>query len=137
MDKYAIRRAIVRALFDFENPQEFSVVLGHHAVILAAQKLALSNEEIRDVRHEWNYLIEKGYLIPVPGYDDYCRLSGDLRSTIASVDPLSGIDPLRTTNVSTARPRSGERGDPWRNQKTGRARIFRCSLSSCSTGSSQ
>ena len=40
MDKYAIRRAIVRALFDFENPQEFSVVLGHHAVILAAQKLA-------------------------------------------------------------------------------------------------
>ena len=56
MDKYAIRRAIVRALFDFENPQEFSVVLGHHAVILAAQKLALSNEEIRDVRHEWNYL---------------------------------------------------------------------------------
>lgn len=95
MDKYAIRRAIVRALFDFENPQEFSVVLGHHAVILAAQKLALSNEEIRDVRHEWNYLIEKGYLIPVPGYDDYCRLSGDLRSTIASSDPLSGIDPLR------------------------------------------
>ena len=75
--------------------RSFSVVLGHHAVILAAQKLALSNEEIRDVRHEWNYLIEKGYLIPVPGYDDYCRLSGDLRSTIASVDPLSGIDPLR------------------------------------------
>lgn len=94
MNQYEIRRAIIRAMYQFQNPQNFEVILGHHAIIIAAQKVTLSNEDIRDIRHEWQYLIDKGYLVRVPGYDDYCRLSGDLRSQLDGVDPLTGPDPL-------------------------------------------
>lgn len=94
MEKYATRRAIIRALYAFQNPQDFSTILGHHAIILAAQKVTLSHENIRDIRHEWDYLTEKLYLVPIPGYDDYRRLSGDLRSLLDAEDSLSGPSEL-------------------------------------------
>ena len=94
MNKYAIRRAIINALYEYENPQELSAVLSHHALILAAGKIRLDNEDIQDVRTEWNYLTAKGYLIPVPGYDGFCRLSGDVRSKLDAWDKLTGPNPL-------------------------------------------
>lgn len=95
-DKYAIRRAIVAALYAFSNPQPLSAIKDHHRVVLAFQRCPLTNDDIIDLRREWNYLTERGLLVPVPGYDDYCKLSGDLRSLLDASDPLTGCDPLRS-----------------------------------------
>ena len=94
MNVYTLRRAILSALYEYENPQHFNTVLHHHAVILAAGRLTLTNEDIRDVRTEWNYLISKGYLAPIPGYDDYVKLSGDVRSKLDAWDKLTAPNPL-------------------------------------------
>lgn len=94
MNAYTIRRAILTALYEYENPQNFSTVLLHHAVILAAGKLKLTNEDIQDIRTEWKYLVEKGYLIAIPGYDDYVKLSSDVRSKLDAWDKLTAPNPL-------------------------------------------
>lgn len=94
-DKYAIRRAIVAALYAFANPTNLAAVLSRHEIILAFQRFPLTNDDVIDLRREWNWLIDRGCLVPVPGYDDYCKLSGDLRSLLAASDPLTGCDPLR------------------------------------------
>lgn len=93
MDKYAIRRAIINALKDYENPQDFETVLANHRIILAVGKASLSHDDIRDVRAEWNFLISKDYIKPVPGYDDYAKLSAEIRSELESADPL-GLSPF-------------------------------------------
>jgi len=94
MNIYAIRRAILTALYEYENPQNFNTVLLNHAVILAAGHLRLTNEDIRDIRMEWSYLIGKGYLISIPGYDDYAKLSGEIRSALDGWDKLTGTNPF-------------------------------------------
>ena len=94
MSIYEIRRAIISAMYEYENPQNFNTVLLNHALILAAGRLQLTNEDIRDIRTEWRYLIEKGYLVPVPGYDDYAKLSGEIRGKLSSWDKLTGPKPL-------------------------------------------
>ena len=94
MEKYLTRRAIINALYDFAHPQDFRTILNHHEIIFAAQKIRLSDEDIRDVRAEWNYLIGKGYLIQIPGYDDYAKLSGEIRSALDGWDKLTGPNPF-------------------------------------------
>lgn len=91
MEKYLTRRAIINALYDFAHPQDFRTVLNHHEIIFAAQKIRLSDEDIRDVRAEWNYLIGKGYLVPIPGYDDYVKLSGEIRSELDARQALGSV----------------------------------------------
>lgn len=94
MNVYAIRRAILSALYEYENPQNINTVLLNHAIILTAGHMRLTNEDIQDIRVEWNYLIDKGYLQAVPGYDDYVKLSGDIRSKLDGWDKLTGKNPL-------------------------------------------
>lgn len=94
MNVYIMRRAILTALYEYENPQNFSTVLLHHAVTLAAGKLKLTNEDIQDIRTEWKYLLDKGYLLAIPGYDDYAKLSGDVRSKLDAWDKLTAPNPL-------------------------------------------
>lgn len=94
MDKYALRRAIIAAVYKFENAVNFGVIAGTSEIILALRHAPPTSEDLQDIRVEWNYLIAKGYLLSVPGYDDYCRLSGEIRSRLAARDPLTGADPL-------------------------------------------
>ena len=96
MNAYTIRRAILTALYEYENPQRFSTVLLHHSLLLAVAggRLKLTNEDIQDVRTEWNYLLSKGYLVAIEGYDDYVKLSGDVRSKLDAWDKLTAPNPL-------------------------------------------
>lgn len=95
MNKYEIRRAIISALRSFANPQCFDTILSTPEITLAARKFRLSDEDKRDIRAEWHYLIEKEYIKPVQGYEDYARLSSEIRSALDGVDPLTGDNPLR------------------------------------------
>ena len=94
MNIYIIRQALIRAMYRFQNPQNFDTVLGTREMILAAQKITFSNDDIRLFRREWNFLIEHGYLIRISGWDDYCKLSGDVRSRLDASDPLTGTNPF-------------------------------------------
>ncbi|OQA23463.1 MAG: hypothetical protein BWY63_00226 [Chloroflexi bacterium ADurb.Bin360] len=58
MNKYEIRRAIISALRSFANPQCFDTILGAREVILIFRKFRLSDEDKKDIRTEWNYLVE-------------------------------------------------------------------------------
>ena len=72
---YAIRRAILTALYEYQNPQSFGTLLVNHALLLAVagSRLQLTNEDIQDIRMEWNYLLSKAYLVAIEGYDDYAK----------------------------------------------------------------
>ena len=93
---YAIRRAILTALYEYANPQSFGTVLLNHALLLAVAggRLRLTNEDIQDIRTEWNYLLSKGYLVAIEGYDDYAKLSADVRSKLDAWDKLTAPNPL-------------------------------------------
>ena len=94
MNIYAIRQAIIRAMHRFANPQNFETILGSRELILAAGKITFTNDDVRIFRREWNFLIEQGYLQRIRGWDDYARLSGDVRSRLDAVDPLTGSNPF-------------------------------------------
>ena len=46
MNIYIIRQALIRAMYRFQNPQNFDTVLGTREMILAAQKITFSNDDI-------------------------------------------------------------------------------------------
>ena len=94
MREYQIRRAIVQAMYEYQNPQDFNSVLCHQAVIFAAGHLKLTQDDIKDIRMAWNFLIEHEYLAAIPGYDDFCKLSGSIRSRLDAWDKLSSPNPL-------------------------------------------
>jgi len=99
MNSYAIRQAIVSAMHKLENPQTFETVLRRSEIVLAVRKASFTNDDIREIRREWNFLIEHGYLNRVSGWDDYAKLSGDLRSRLDATDPLTGLNPLRNDEL--------------------------------------
>ncbi len=94
MSKYTIRQAIINAMHEYRNPQNFNSLLCHQSVIFAAGHLKLTNEDIKDIRMAWNFLIEHEYLVVIPGYDDYCKLSSDIRGKLDAWDKLTAPNPL-------------------------------------------
>lgn len=72
--KYEVRRAIVRALYDYVNAQNLDTIACHDAVIMTESDVAI-------LRREWQNLLNAGYLKAVPGYNgEFCLLSAALRT---------------------------------------------------------
>ena len=71
-DKYAIRRALVRALFRFSCPQDFNTILGDDDVILLQADPAL-------MLREWENLTGAEFIFPVEGFPAYRSLNPILR----------------------------------------------------------
>lgn len=94
MNKYAIRRAIIETMYEYVNPQNISTIIQSRRMILALGKLEADNEDIQDIRTEWNYLIDKGLLVSVPGYDDYAKLPSDIKIKLDNKSKLGGLDPF-------------------------------------------
>lgn len=76
-DKYAIRRALVTALFRFYCPQDLNTILCDDQVIL----LASDNARIKA---QWDELTAAEYIIPVQGFPDHRSLAPALRLKLES-----------------------------------------------------
>lgn len=71
---FAVRRAIVRALYDYVNAQNLDTIACHDAVIMTEADASI-------LRREWQNLIDASYLKAVSGYqNEYCTLSPALRA---------------------------------------------------------
>lgn len=81
-DKYTIRRAILKAMLEFGNPQTVKILAIHHTFSSIFRHVNITDEDRQDIRVEWDYLLDKGYLQPVPEFTDYCRLAPDLRNQL-------------------------------------------------------
>ena len=84
--KLMIRRAIVQTLYTYYCPQNLNT-------ILCADKIIMLEADSAQLLAEWNQLKEAGYLIDVPGYPDYCRLSDALRAKFEAGKTLND-DPV-------------------------------------------
>ena len=83
--QFRIRRAIVRAVYDYSCGQDF-------AAVLCAPGLLLENPQTEAAFAEWRTLIDAGILIPLPGYEDrVCKLDPGIRR---QMDARSGVPPV-------------------------------------------
>ena len=58
---FRIRRAIVRALFNYAGAQDLDTVAAHPAVMI-------ENPPVELLRQEWDVLAAAGIFTPLPGY---------------------------------------------------------------------
>ena len=76
-DNYAIRQALVRALFSFYGPQELNTLLGDDRVILLAADPAR-------IKAQWDELTAAEYIRPVDGFQTFRSLDPVLRQKLES-----------------------------------------------------
>ena len=76
-NKYAIRRALILALFSFYGPQELNTLLGDDRVILLAADPAR-------IKKEWDELTAAEYIHPVDGFPTFRSLDPALRMKLES-----------------------------------------------------
>ena len=88
MDIYTLRRAILTALFQFQNPVQLSVLLYHQEVCAAFGKLVLSGSDTLLIRRELSELTNAGYVEPIAGFTDWYKLGANLRLNMTQ----SGLD---------------------------------------------
>ena len=82
--QFRIRRAIVRAVYDYSCGQDF-------AAVLCSPGLLLENPQTEAAFAEWQTLIDAGILIPLPGYGGtVCKLDPFVRR---QMDARSGVPP--------------------------------------------
>lgn len=80
---YRIRRAILTAMSEYVHAQTLTTVLNHIEICNVFGRVNLTPEEQREVRLEWEFLQAKQYLKPVIGYEDYCKLSDEIKVKLA------------------------------------------------------
>lgn len=74
---YRIRRAIVRALYDYSGAQDLDTVCAH-------PQLNMENTPVELVRLEWNILQQGGIIVALPGYQGaVAKLAPAIRSQMA------------------------------------------------------
>ncbi len=88
MDIFALRRALLTALFQFQNPVALSALLFHQEICAVFGKLVLSPSDTLLIRRELGELVKAGYAAGITGFPDWYKLSPDLRLTMAQ----SGLD---------------------------------------------
>ena len=88
MDIYTLRRALLTALFQYQNPVQLGVLLYHQEVCNAFGKLVLSGSDTLLIRRELSELAAAGYIEPIAGFTDWYKLGANLRLTMAQ----SGLD---------------------------------------------
>ena len=74
-NRYAIRRALVLALYRFYCPQDLNTLMCDDAVICL-------DADPERLKHEFSELTLAGYLCEVPGYPEYRSLSPALRQKL-------------------------------------------------------
>ena len=74
-DRYAVRRALLKALFRFSCPQDLNTLMNDDRVI------ALDADPAR-LRSEWGELHMAGYVQQVQGWPDYFRLAPAARAKL-------------------------------------------------------
>lgn len=83
-NKYAIRRALIRAAVRYSLPQELNTLLCDDGVILLeADPAALVAE--------WDELTDFGCLLPVPGYPNFRSVSPTLRQKVEAGETLLNL----------------------------------------------
>ena len=88
MDIFALRRAILTALFEFRNPVALASLLYHQELCACFGKLVLSPGDTLLIRRELRELANAGYVSEIAGFDDWYKLAAGLRLTMAQ----SGLD---------------------------------------------
>ena len=83
MDIYALRRAILTALFQFQNPVQLSALLYHQEVCGAFGKLVLSGSDTLLIRRELAELSSAGYTEEITGFPDWYKLAANQRLAMA------------------------------------------------------
>ena len=83
MDIFTLRRAILTALFQFQNPVQLAVLLYHQDVCSAFGKLVLTGSDTLLIRRELSELTTAGYVEPIAGFPDWYKLGANLRLTMA------------------------------------------------------
>lgn len=83
MDIFALRRAILTALFQFQNPVHLSALLYHQDVCSAFGKLVLSGSDTLLIRRELSELVAAGYIEPIAGFPDWYKLAANQRLAMA------------------------------------------------------
>ena len=80
-NKYAIRRALVRAAVRFSLPQELNTLLCDDGVILLEADPA-------SIVTAWDDLTDGGFLLPVPGYPLFRSVAPMLRRRVEAGETL-------------------------------------------------
>ena len=88
MDIYTLRRAILTALFQFQNPVQLSALIYHQDVCSAFGKLVLTGSDTLLIRREIAELQTAGYVEPIAGFDEWYKLNANLRLNMTQ----SGLD---------------------------------------------
>ena len=88
MDIYTLRRAILTALFQFQNPVQLAALVYHQDVCSAFGKLVLTGSDTLLIRRELSELTTAGYVEPIAGFTDWYKLGANLRLNMAQ----SGLD---------------------------------------------
>ena len=88
MDIFALRRAILTALFQYQNPVALGTLLYHQEICGVFGKLVLSGPDSLLIRRELRALADAGYVEPIAGFPDWYKLGADLRLSMAQ----SGLD---------------------------------------------
>ena len=83
MDIFTLRRAILTALFQFQNPVQLAALLYHQDVCSAFGKLVLTGSDTLLIRRELSELTTAGYIEPITGFPDWYKLGANLRLTMA------------------------------------------------------
>ena len=83
MDIYTLRRAILTALFQFQNPVQLSTLLYHQEICAAFGKLVLSGDDTLLIRRELRTLQTAGFIEPITGFPEWFKLNADQRLKMA------------------------------------------------------
>lgn len=90
--KYAIRRAILKALFRFYCPQDLNTILLDDNIMMLGVDNVL-------ILKEWDLLTQAGYILVVPGFPDYRSLSAMIRFKLEAGNALLD-DPFLAGNMA-------------------------------------
>ena len=86
MDRYELRRAILTAFCEFQNPTEIVTIFYNQGVCRALGKLILRGDDTLPVRRETENLRDQGYLVEIAGYEGWYRVADDVRLQLDAAD---------------------------------------------------
>ena len=82
-DIFTLRRALLTALFQFQNPVPLSALIYHQDVCAACGTLVLSGSDTLRIRRELRELESAGYAFEITGFPEWYKLSDGQRLSMA------------------------------------------------------
>jgi hypothetical protein len=82
-DIFTLRRALLTALFQFQNPVPLAALIYHQDVCAACGTLRLSGSDTLQVRRELRELESAGYASEITGFPEWYKLADGQRLAMA------------------------------------------------------